>query len=714
MSTAKSTAFFKPELWGGLECTINRVGDNFRDQLLYTGHYHRPDDLVRFKALGITAMRYPLLWEHHQPEPDHKIDWTWAQRQLSLLKHYNIVPVAGLVHHGSGPRFTDLLDEDFPRKLASYAHSLAARFPWLEYFTPVNEPLTTARFSGLYGLWFPHRKDTHSFAVMLLNELKGVVLSMQAIRKVNSEAKLIQTEDLAKIHSTPLLGYQADFENERRWLTFDLLFGKVTSRHPLWKYLTSIGIPESSLAFFLENVCPPDILGLNYYVTSERYLDEHVEAYPGYPSGGNGLHTYADIDAVRAGKAVGLKTLLQEVWDRYHCPMAITEAHLCCTREEQMRWLQEIWDVCCQMNHKEKRVRSVTAWSLLGAYDWNSLLTQENMSYESGVFDARDNHSLRRTAIAKQITSLSQLGEYQHPLLQNKGWWDQPSTQCKAGQKPLLIIGKNGALGNAFAKVCEQRNISYKALARQDLDITKAHEIEAAINLYKPWAIINATGYVKVDQAETETEECYLVNTTGSWLLAKACKAWGLPYMTFSSHLVFNGQKNAPYTEADCATPLNHYGCSKALADSQVLAQYPSSLIVRSGAFFGPWDRCSFAHDVLESLRKGTECVTAQDVIVSPTYLPDLVNNAMNLFIDEETGVWHLANEGILSWSDFACELALRGGYPKEKIISRYQADMPSKASRPRYSALQSKKGMRLPTLECALERYFNKRIHHK
>src|ERR1044072_9679932 len=105
MSTAKNSAFFKPELWGGLECTINRVGDNFRDQLLYTGHYQRQDDIARFKTLGITAMRYPLLWERHQPAPDCKIDWTWAQQQLNAMKQYNIVPIVGLVHHGSCPRF---------------------------------------------------------------------------------------------------------------------------------------------------------------------------------------------------------------------------------------------------------------------------------------------------------------------------------------------------------------------------------------------------------------------------------------------------------------------------------------------------------------------------------------------------------------------------------------------------------------------------------
>ena len=76
-------------------------------------------------------------------------------------------------------------------------------FPWLNYYTPVNEPLTTARFSGLYGIWYPHGTDELSFITMLLNQMKGIVLAMRAIREINPDAQLIQTEDLAKTHSSP-------------------------------------------------------------------------------------------------------------------------------------------------------------------------------------------------------------------------------------------------------------------------------------------------------------------------------------------------------------------------------------------------------------------------------------------------------------------------------------------------------------------------------
>src|SRR4051794_9435915 len=178
MSTEKSTQYCKPEIWGGLECTINRIENRYRDQLLYTGHYRRSQDIDAFASLGIKALRYPVLWERHQSWPDGAIDWQWITRQLGKIREHGIVPIAGLVHHGSGPRFTDLLDDKFADKLAVFAKKTATQFPWLEYFTPVNEPLTTARFSGLYGFWYPHKSDPLSFAKMLLNEVKGVVLSM--------------------------------------------------------------------------------------------------------------------------------------------------------------------------------------------------------------------------------------------------------------------------------------------------------------------------------------------------------------------------------------------------------------------------------------------------------------------------------------------------------------------------------------------------------
>src|SRR5437868_211958 len=177
----QSTSY--PEIWGGIECTIARIKDVYYDQLGMAGHYERNLDIRHFADLGIKAIRYPLLWERQQPGRGQEIDWSWADRQLYQLRSENITPIVGLLHHGSGPAFTDLSQPGFAADLASYAGQVAARYPWIDYYTPVNEPLTTARFSGLYGAWYPHGRDTPGFITMLLNQVKGVVYSMKAIRQ---------------------------------------------------------------------------------------------------------------------------------------------------------------------------------------------------------------------------------------------------------------------------------------------------------------------------------------------------------------------------------------------------------------------------------------------------------------------------------------------------------------------------------------------------
>jgi dTDP-4-dehydrorhamnose reductase len=708
-----------PEVWGGIECTINRVGDQFSDQLTMSGCYENDSYLSAIASLGIKTIRFPVLWERHQPIKSKTIDWTWADRQLHKLRDRNIEPIAGLVHHGSGPAYTNLLDENFPALLAGYAKEVARRFPWIKYYTPVNEPLTTARFSGLYGLWYPHATNNKSFLVMLLNQLKAVVLSMKAIREINPDAKLLQTEDLAKIHSTPKLKYQRDFENHRRWLSYDLLCGKVTAKHPLYSFCVKRGVTKQNLKFFTDNPCPPDILGVNYYVTSERYLDEQLDQYPSCSHGGNGKHRYADVEAVRVIKPAGIRKLLHEAWKRYRIPLVITETHLGCSRDEQLRWFRETWKEAVQAKAEGVHVKAVTAWSLLGSYDWNSLLTRRENHYEPGVFDNR-NFALRQTAIAKLVSSLVNGKNYNHPVLMENGWWQRTDrffdvrkhkrpVEKKNSTPTLLIAGKTGTLGQAFARICAGRNIPYVLLSRQDLDILDADSIQVAINRYKPWAFINATGYVRVDDAETDIENCFLVNAAAPQKMAEACRQHSIPFMTFSSDLVFDGCKQDPYIENDSACPINIYGKSKAYAEQLTASTDPHSLIIRTSSFFGPWDHYNFAHHVLQSLQE-QRSFAACDMMISPTYVPDLVNAALDLLIDEEKGIWHLCNDGHTSWIDFAIELALRGGFSKNAIMRKCPEEMNWKARRPVYSVMQSTKGIQLPKLEKAISKFFTEK----
>ena len=301
MSTISETL----ELWGGPECTIVRIGDQFRNELEETGHLGRLEDLDAIAEVGIRTVRYPVLWETTSPHDPDECDWRWSDERLARLRELDMQPVAGLVHHGSGPRYTDLLDHRFPTLLARHAERVARRYPWIEMFTPVNEPLTTARFSGLYGHWYPHGRDQATFLRALVTECTAVVLAMRAIRTVRPDAKLVQTEDLGKAFGTPLLSYQAELENERRWLSLDLLCGRVDPHHPWHEILISSGIRQEELEFFREADAAPDIIGINHYLTSERFLDETLDRYPEWSHGGNPLHRYADVEAVRMDLPAG-------------------------------------------------------------------------------------------------------------------------------------------------------------------------------------------------------------------------------------------------------------------------------------------------------------------------------------------------------------------------------------------------------------------------
>ncbi len=716
--------YYNPEIWGGIECTINRVNDVFNDQLIFSKHYERTTDIDAIADLGIKKIRYPVLWEKHQPTIDVTIDWSWIRRSLQQLQEKNIDVIAGLVHHGSGPSFTNLLDKNFPFLLAQYAKQVAQEFPWINYYTPVNEPLTTARFSGLYGLWYPHCKDDRSFMLMLLNEMKATVLSLKAIREINPLAKLVQTEDLGKTYSTEKLKYQAEFENERRWLTYDLLCGRVDNHHPLWSYLQWLKIPEEELIFFQENICVPDVFGFNHYVTSERFLDDRIELYPNIQPGGNGRHQYVDVEAVRVklNEPFGLEVLLKEAWQRYHKPIAITEVHLHCHREEQLRWFYDVWNTCKKVIEEGVNVEAVTAWALLGSFGWNKLLTQPGGDYEQGVFDCR-NGTLRPTALARLIKEITKAGNHLHSIAGNKGWWKRedrfyhPSLSKTKSLVPsamehlVLIIGKTGTLGRGFARVCDDRCLSYYLIGRDDCDITSLSSIEKVIDLYKPWCIINAAGYVRVDDAENDCDNCYRSNTTGPHYLAIAAKKAGVKLVSFSSDLVFDGEKRSAYVEDDLINPLNTYGKSKANAEMFVLNEDPSSLIIRTSAFFGPWDEYNFVHYVRRSLLQAETIQVVKDITISPTYVPDLVHAALDLILDDEKGIWHLANDGEITWADLAYEIADRFDLNRKYINAVPYNEMNFIAPRPRYSVLSSKRGIHLPSLENGLRRYANDEI---
>jgi dTDP-4-dehydrorhamnose reductase len=670
----------------------------------------RLDDLDRFAELGIRALRIPVLWEHVQPHREGEPDWRWTDLALGRLQRLGIKPIVGLLHHGAGPRWIGVGDPWFVEQFARFARMVAERYPWVDAYTPVNEPLTTARFSGLYGHWYPHGREDAAFSRLFLAQLAATVCAMREIRRVNASAQLVQTEDLGKVASTRALAYQRDFENERRWLTWDILCGKLTPAHACWGYFRGLGHSERELSAFAESPSPPDVIGVNHYVTSERFLDERVERYALDEIGGNGREVYADVAQVQVGPArrLGVAGVLREAWQRYARPIAITECHLGCTREEQMRWLHEVWQAGLHARREGMDVRAVTSWALLGSYDWDSLVTRESGHYEPGAFDVRAPRP-RVTGVAKLVKALAMDGGASHPVLDTGGWWKGPARSSSHGDggagatRPLLITGARGTLARALAEACEGRGLSYRLLARHELDIASPSSVRRVLESCRPWAVINAAGYVDVHRAERDRARCIRENVEGAVALAEGSARHGVRLVTYSTDLVFDGRKDGAYVESDVPSPLNVYGESKALAERAVLAALPEALVIRTSAFFGPDDDYNLVTRALTALSAG-ESFAVPDGVVTPTYVPDLAQTSLDLLLDDECGIWHLSNGTAGTWHELVSQAASRLNVSVDLLDTLPKAAL--RATLPSQSALASERGWPMPGLDDALNRY--------
>lgn len=566
-------------------------------------------------------------------------------------------------------------------------------------FTPVNEPGTTARFSCLYGHWYPHLSDTNSFLRAVFNQALATSLSMVAIRKVIPDAILVQTEELGKVFAARPLTYQADYENARRWLSIDLLCGLVDEAHDWFTAFCDAGVERTLLEFMVRTPCKPDVVGLNYYLSSDRYLDHCVSRYPAAAIGGNGREIYADVEAVRADDPSidsHVSARLLEVWQRYEIPVALTEIHNGCTREEQMRWLLEAYRGAQYARLQGVDVRALTVWGLAGMYDWDSMLTRRNGNYESSVLDA-SGPEVRPTALADVVSALTAGAEYQHPVLTQPGWWRRDfrlySFSGEMEVRPplsvggLLIIGHKSALGRGFARICGIRGLPAHLVDLAEIDMTNLVSINSVLDHYRPWGVIDAT----------HSTPSGPVGRRGSPLVAGACAAREIPLVAFSSDAVFNGGLGRPYVETDIPTPTGIYGIGMVATERAVLQACPQALIIRTGAVFGPWDRQNFVFEVLSALKVGRAFSTVPAGRITPAYAPDLVNRALDLLIDGERGLWHLANAGGISWYNFARSAAAAAALDGNLI-----AEPPNGQDS---TELASQRGSLLPSVHQAIER---------
>jgi dTDP-4-dehydrorhamnose reductase len=407
-----------PELWASPEPTVARIqGDRLRDQLRETGHERRQRDIALLAKLGVRGSRYPVLWEKVAPADPDMRDYRWAERRLHALADARIDPIVTLLHHGSGPRYTSLVDPAFPALFAEYAAATARRFPWVKRWTPINEPLTTARFSTLYSVWYPNGFFDHAaFGRAIVNEMTGFALAARRIREVIPDASFLLTEDL---QSFTALDERAapyvEHKRERMYLSCELLQGRVVPGHPLYRYLTeTCAVPAAELAALAECPQPPDVMGWNYYPYSERL----VAADPLAPGG---FRNEAAVEV--APERLSMLPLLRAAHARLGVPIAFSEVHVIGDEVARSRWLLQRFADALTARREGIPVVAFGPWAAFGMVDWSSLMCQARNDAEDGVYTFAGPRGVPRPTLVADV--LSELCAGRLPDLPRRpGWWE--------------------------------------------------------------------------------------------------------------------------------------------------------------------------------------------------------------------------------------------------------------------------------------------------
>lgn len=283
--------------------------------------------------------------------------------------------------------------------------------------------------------------------------------------------------------------------------------------------------------------------------------------------------------------------------------------------------------------------------------------------------------------------------------------------------KKILLIGKNGQLGNEIAKDAGLFDFEVFPFDRDEIDVVNPPQLEGKMREIKPDIIINAAAYHVLPKCEEYPMEAMKINFIAVGEMAKLCKKYAAKFVTYSTDYVFDGKKGIPYTENDNPNPLQIYGMSKLAGEYASLFSYPeNTFVIRTCGLYGgktgsPEKGGNFVLNIMEESR-GKEIVeVSMEQTVSPTYAGDLSKATLQLLNNgAQPGIYHLINEGYCNWYEFAKAIFKLAKINKEiKPVDRNGLD--GKVKRPKFSALINTKakalGIKLPLWQEALQSYF-------
>lgn len=264
----------------------------------------------------------------------------------------------------------------------------------------------------------------------------------------------------------------------------------------------------------------------------------------------------------------------------------------------------------------------------------------------------------------------------------------------------ILVVGADGQLGTALAGQAWPDDVAVDLAMLVDLDITDAAAVAARFAGADYGAVINAAAYTAVDRAESDVGPAWLVNAVGPALLAKECRALGIPLIHVSTDYVFPGDGTGYLSEDDATGPIGVYGASKLAGEIAVTSGNPRSVVVRTAWLVSPFG-ANFVKTMLRVGAERPELRVVDDQVGCPTGADDLAGALRVIALRQledaaaPCGVYHFVNEGETSWCGLAREIfalaAPRGG-PSPQVTAITTADYPTPARRPANSRLSTAK----------------------
>lgn len=346
------------------------------DEMDSCGHYvYWRQDFALVQELGIQFLRYgpPL---HTTLRGPGRHDWEFADLTFAELKRRNLMPIVDLCHFGLPDWLGNFQNPDFPGHFSDYARAFAARFPWVQLYTPVNEMFICAVFSARYGWWNEQLTSDRAFVTALKHIVKANVMAMRAILEVRPDAIFIQSESSEYFHAeNPAAIQPAEIMNARRFLSLDLNYGRRVDSE-MYEYLLDNGMTREEYHFFLNNRLKQHcILGNDYYATNEHRVS-------------------ADGTTRPSGEVFGYNEITRQYHGRYLLPVMHTETNMMegPLGTEAVNWLWKEWANVLRVRNCGVPIVGFTWYSLTDQVDWDSALRERNHHVNPlGLFDLQRN-----------------------------------------------------------------------------------------------------------------------------------------------------------------------------------------------------------------------------------------------------------------------------------------------------------------------------------